>query len=93
MGFLLPILFCVAAVSVLIIFLCCNNGGGGRPPGYKNGYVCGANGCAQAKKGDYPTEKECVDSCASFVKRNGSCVKISGVPWQSYATEKLCRSM
>jgi hypothetical protein len=92
MDFLPLVIFLLGCgvITCLIFFL--SNGKSHRPPTYDDGYTCGSKGCVKVKNGDYPSEDVCVESCTSFLKQGSNCLETKGVPWNSYATKKLCMS-
>lgn len=54
------------------------------------GYRCGSKGCKYTLGGEFDTEEDCIDKCQSYVKENGNCFQVDGIPWNSFATYKTC---
>ena len=54
------------------------------------GYRCGSKGCKYALGGEFDSEEDCENKCQSYVKENGNCIRIEGIPWNSFASYKTC---
>jgi hypothetical protein len=77
-------------LSVCVVFLLTRDTDSNIKLEEGNFYTCGVNGCKPSRTGEHRTESACMNSCRSYVKRNGNCSEVSGIPWDSFIDLRTC---
>ena len=82
--------FVILVIIILIVYFCTREDTGQQLE-EGNFYTCGPRGCKKNRTGEHRTLHACTSRCRSFVKENGRCTEVTGIPWNSSATLESCQ--